>query len=97
MKRSQLVSISMSESNAEEGENVIAVVYRARPSGEASDVPFDNLEHKSFDIGDDWESNFASFRREYCNKDVVSVTHTPKYVGNGHNQTAFYVDRKGDG
>jgi|688.fasta_scaffold489530_1 hypothetical protein len=43
MKRSQFVSLSMSESSYEDGENVIALVYRAAPSDCPADVPIDNL------------------------------------------------------
>lgn len=43
MKQSQFVSLSMSESSYEDGENVIALVYRAAPSDFPADVPIDNL------------------------------------------------------
>ena len=58
MKRSQLVSINMSESSCVEGESVIAVVYREHASEKPSDVPLDNLECKQFDINASWESLF---------------------------------------
>lgn len=48
----------MSESNIIFGENLVAVVYRERPSDKPSDTPLDTLDKKNFELTLEWDELF---------------------------------------
>lgn len=97
LKRSQLVSVSVSESAPQDGENVILVVFREHSKEIPSDVPLDTLDAKIFDPQSSWEDLYQEFENWGKGKDVLSLSHTAKNIGEGHIQTAWFTASTGHG
>jgi hypothetical protein len=91
LKRSQLVSLSMSENRKEDGDNTIAIVYRENSKENPADTPLDTIEFKIFDPQTPWESLFREFEDFSKGRDILSLTHTAKNIGEGHYQTAWFT------
>ena len=91
LKRSQLVSLSMSEDRKEDGDNVIALVYRENSKENPADTPLDTIDFKIFDQQNTWDVLFHEFEAFSKGQDILSLTHTAKNIGEGHYQTAWYI------
>jgi hypothetical protein len=83
LKRSQLVSLSMSENRSEDGDNVIAIVYREHSKENAADTPLDTIDFKIFDPQTPWETLFHEFEGFSKSRDILSLTHSAKNIGEG--------------
>jgi len=88
LKRTQFVSLSTSESQIEDGEHVIALVYK-RETGSNGGLPLDTIEHNPFTDTMDW-SELTQELEKMSGHDVLSVTHTARNIGDRAEQIMWH-------
>ena len=84
-KRSQLLSITMNESDIEEGDNIMTVFYRDQPIAQ-NELTFDDLKFHHFPQQRKWDDlTGPDAKTQMAGKDVVGLIHTPKNIGGANN------------
>jgi len=89
LKRSQIVSITMNETEIEEGDNMLTIFYRENPVAADAEVPL-VLKHTHFKRSDPWDKLMTEADKQR-NCDIISFTHSAKNIGSCHNQFMFFV------
>ena len=97
LKRDQIVSIQTCETSVEEGDNVLVLFYR-KQSSSPGEMPLENLQFHIFDNTQGWEA-LADEAEDFAAKgtNMVSLTHTPKGVGQLCNQVMWFTREQGQG
>lgn len=71
LKQDQLISITMNETQVEDGDNMLTVFYRtSSPTAEA--MPLDNICYKLFDNTQQWEALVEELEK-FSNDGVAAV------------------------
>lgn len=95
--KSQFIGITSNETDIEEGDNVITLFYRTDPICAAS-LPPDDIQ---FDFGNNtaqWEAqmnNANGFSKDGRSVEVLSVSCSPKNIGNMRCQTVWHTAKDG--
>lgn len=73
VKRSQIISITMNETEIEEGDQMLTVFYRERPirSGE---LPFEDLNFNAFNQFHSWKKLLTEADSFKSGRDVISLS-----------------------
>jgi hypothetical protein len=95
LKREQIVSISCNESVPEDGDAVLVVVYKRH--GDASMVQ--SLENLKFHLTTsvvDWDEQYNNALAEITKErgDIISLTYTPRNVGQINVQLIWYLPQR---
>jgi len=92
LKRSELISISVSESKGENGDTVIAVVYRKDPNHTDTSMSSDLLSYQLTSGRKPWEELFTEGNKFCATREIVSICHQARNVADRHEQFIWYVD-----
>ena len=90
IKRSQVLSITMNESQAEEGDQLLTVFYRKSPI-EQGELDFEDLKFEHFNQNHSWSKLSTEADSKKRGVDVVSLTQSPKNIGSSQNQFMWYA------
>lgn len=94
LKRNQILSITASETDIEDGDTVLALFYRTQPIHNAE--PLDTIKNELFTNVQSWDQQLAAGNKFIASReiDLISLSLTPKNVGNTRNQTAWYTNKQ---
>lgn len=84
VKRSQVISITMNETEVEEGDQLLTVFYRKAPI-EQGELDFEDLKFEHFNQNHSWAKLITEADSKKRGVDVVSLTHSPKNIGGSQN------------
>lgn len=90
VKRSQIISITMNETECEEGDQLLTVFYRQAPI-EQGELDFEDLKFEHFNQNQSWTKLLTGADAKRKGVDVVSLTHSPKNIGGSQNQFLWYA------
>ena len=90
VKRSQILSFTMNETEIEEGDNMLTVFYRNNPI-ESNEVPFEDLKFIHFNQQHSWEKLLQEAQSKKSGVDLVHLIQTPKNIGQSHNQFMWHA------
>ena len=97
LTKNQIISIATCESDIEDGDNVLALYYRKKSIVPGAS-PLDNIQFEAFNNLKTWEKQLDlanEFTVSGRKVDVLSITRTPKNVGNARCQSAWYTNEAG--
>lgn len=83
LTRGQIVSITSNETDTEDGENVLTLIYRKKAI-HAGASPLDNIKHDAFNNMKSWDAQLKlanSFTEQGRKVDIISISRTPKNIG----------------
>ena len=90
IKKSQLVSFTMNETEIEDGDNMLTVFYR-KNSIQENDVPLADLEFHHFSQHRGWADLDKDAHSQMRGVTPISLVHTAKNIGGARNQFLFYT------
>lgn len=97
LRRSQIISITSNETDIEEGDNVLTLFYRKQPI-DATAMPLENIKYEAGDNRKSWDElllDARAFAPEGSSVDVISLSRTPKNIGEARGQTLWYTNEEG--
>ena len=89
LKRSQIISFTINETEVEEGEQVLTLFYREKPL-DFSELPMTGIQFKHFNQNASWAKLLKDAESEGRGVDLISLTHSPKNINDCRNQIMFY-------
>merc|ERR1712113_71191 len=90
IKRSQIISITMNETEIEEGDQMLTVFYRKKPIAE-QELVFEDLKYEHFNQNHSWTRLQKEADSKLRGVDVISLQQSPKNIGSSQNQFMWYV------
>ena len=84
IKRSQIISITMNETQVTEGEQLLTVFYRDAPI-EKGELPFAELLFEQFNKNQSWDRLLKEANKSKSGEGVVSLSHSAKNIGEARN------------
>ena len=94
LKRSQIISFTINETEVEEGEQVLTLFYREKPLDRA-ELPMTGIQFKHFNQNVSWEKLLKEAESEGRGVDLISLTQSPKNINDCRNQIMFYTAGSG--
>jgi len=98
LARNQIIAITSNENDIEEGDQVLTLFYR-KISIVPGASPVDNIQFNSFNNQQSWEKQEKAandFKVSERRPDIISVSRTPKNIGNARCQTVWYTNEMGN-
>ena len=90
IKRSQIISLTMNETECEEGDQLLTVFYRKAPIAQ-DELDFEDLKFEHFNQNHSWTKLLTEADSKRRGVDVVSLTQSPKNIGGSQNQFLWYA------